>query len=196
MNPGHLAKHLTADRHAIRFFWLYQEPKPKRIMWVLVFKRKIMNQSTLVSLFDFDMDTGIFTWKTGQRKGMKAGTLTKIGYIQIRIGKNLFRAHRLAWLYCYGCFPSFDIDHIDGNKENNKISNLRDVEKYVNSQNKRKARSDNKTGILGVCKRKDKYRAQIYHSGKVVHLGFFDHAEDAKNAYLNAKRLFHAGNTL
>ncbi|WP_230878255.1 HNH endonuclease signature motif containing protein [Burkholderia sp. 9779_493] len=105
-------------------------------------------------------------------------------------------AHRLAWFYVYGEWPSGDIDHIDGVRTNNAINNLRDVPRGVNMQNQRRARSNNRTsGLLGVTWHARRYRwcAQIQVDGKRKGIGYFDDAETAHQAYLDAKRKLHAG---
>jgi hypothetical protein len=117
------------------------------------------------------------------------------------LGKRYY-AHRLAWLYEYGEFPEKIIDHIDGNRTNNSIHNLRDVSQALNSQNQKEARIDNGTGYLGVTfdkrPRTAKYRARIGITGcaKRICLGYFETPELAHLAYLDAKRKLHPGNML
>lgn len=148
-------------------------------------------------------ETGIFTWIRDVANNVKAGSLAgyvgKTGYRVIRIGKRNYKAHRLAWLYFYGVWPDDDIDHKDGDRDNNRIANLRDVVRQVNSQNQRSPAKKNGTGKLGVSltgSRKNPYRAAIWVSGKLLHLGVYESAELAHGAYLTAKRDLHAGCTL
>ncbi len=149
----------------------------------------------------YDCETGIFTWiksYRNQRLGKPVGCLDKDGYLSIKYGKKLYRAHRLAWWYVYGKFPDCQIDHIDGNKLNNAIKNLRDVTYAQNSQNQRKSHYDSKFGLLGVDynKTKNRFRARIQTEGKRITLGGFSNAEDAYNAYLEAKRKYHSTCTI
>lgn len=107
------------------------------------------------------------------------------------------RVHRLAWLYVHGEFPKAFIDHMDGDRLNNAISNLRDVSKTVNGQNMRKATKRSMTGYLGVSVApRGKFVASISVQGKYRYLGFFDTAELAHESYLAAKRELHEGCTI
>ncbi len=105
-------------------------------------------------IFKYDKDTGVFTWNiaTGStKKGKVAGTQTKAGYVQIQYKCKTYLAHRLAWLYVNGEYPIHNIDHIDGNRNNNAISNLRDVPQSVNVKNSSRDKR-NKTGHTGIWK--------------------------------------------
>jgi len=101
------------------------------------------------------------------------------GYPQARINGIMVCAHRLAWLIMTGTFNETDIDHIDGNKKNNKWSNFRLVNRSENCRNKSK-RSDNSSGITGISLKKSsgKWQAYIYHE-RHIHLGYFDSIEEA-----------------
>lgn len=150
----------------------------------------------------YDPKTGIFTWLARRQKvspGAVAGTNHSEGYRRIVVDSKFYYAHRLAWLYVNGNWPANSIDHIDGDRSNNRISNLRDASDDVNSQNLHGAQINNKTsGLLGVCfsKNAGKFHAQITHKRKPIHLGFFDDKNDAHQAYLDAKRRIHEGCTI
>lgn len=150
----------------------------------------------------YDPNTGIFTWRTahGQRCkiGAPAGTLHPDGYVVIETGGKGYRAHRLAWYFMTGEWPSGQIDHIDGVRHNNRWANLRDVSAQLNTQNQRGATKRNKCGFLGVYPHvtAGKWRAQITANGKKTHIGLFDSPELAHAAYVSVKRQLHAGNTL
>lgn len=107
-------------------------------------------------------------------------------------------AHRLIWLMVHGVWPTGQINHIDGNKLNNLLSNLRDVSQATNMQNQRRAHSDNASGLLGVYwhKRQCRFYSQIRVNKVLKHLGYFPNADLAHEAYLRAKRELHPGNTL
>jgi hypothetical protein len=105
------------------------------------------------------------------------------GYRQIGFKSKKYLSHRVAWFLHYGCWPNNDVDHIDGNPSNNKISNLRDVSHSKNLQNRKSATIRNKTGFLGVVKRCNKFAAHIHRDGKQIYLGRFDTAELAHQAY-------------
>ena len=134
----------------------------------------------------YDPETGDFTWIKSRVNSVKvgdiAGGLNQDGYIIIRFNFKQCRAHRLAWLFAYGKWPSNHIDHIDGNRSNNKINNLRDVTHQENSFNIKKVRSG--SGYIGVTKRKnDSWQARIMLNGKYICVGHFDTPELASEAY-------------
>lgn len=151
----------------------------------------------------YENDTGRFVWITGSRNrfrkvGGEAGTINRWGYRAISFGGKYLMAHRLAWLYTNGEWPINEIDHINGDRLDNRIENLRDVSRSINAQNIRSARCDSESKALGVswskCKRK--WIASIVTNGKQKYLGSFAAMEDASEAYLAAKRVVHAGCTI
>lgn len=98
-------------------------------------KEKLLTQERLKQLLDYDAETGKMHWKTGARAGAEAGGIGALGYRVIRVLDKVFKAHRLAWLYVYGVWPGPVIDHIDRDKLNNRISNLRDTTVSENTLN-------------------------------------------------------------
>lgn len=126
--------------------------------------------------------------------GDHAACLHKKGYFHVKIKGQSFREHRLIWHMLVGEIPKGkQIDHINGNRNDNRIENLRLVTNRENSQNKRSAMNTSKTGVLGVSyyKRYNCYVAQICVNYKKINLGYFDNINDAHTAYLDAKRNFH-----
>jgi hypothetical protein len=110
----------------------------------------------------------------------QAGHLSKYdGYIQIRVENKLYRAHHLAWLYCFGYLPR-ELDHINGIRVDNRIENLREVTHAENGRNT-KRHSTNTSGVTGVYYNKiNKYWvAQIRINYKTIYLGCFKDIEDA-----------------
>jgi len=161
-----------------------------------------MNQLQLKELLWYDAQTGVFRWRRERKYGLikpwtVAGWIDG-GYTRIQIGQKCHLAHRLAWLYEFGVWPSKDIDHINGNRDDNRLCNLRDVPRKINAQNRKAASSNNSSGFLGVSKhvRTGKFTAGIYIQGKRKHLGVFETAEQAHEAYLAAKRESHEGCTI
>lgn len=161
-----------------------------------------LSAETLRELLSYDHDTGQFTrLKAVARKtkvGSIAGWKDAQGYIQVTVNGNRHKAHRLAWLYVYGHWPTGQIDHINGNRSDNRLLNLRDASHGENVQNRRRANSNSKTGILGVSLHRPtgRWKAQIRIDQKSIHLGLFDTKEAARDAYLTAKRRIHGGCTL
>lgn len=153
------------------------------------------------ALLDYDPQSGLFVWRVpcGRAKaGSLAGHPTDNDRISIKINGQAHLAHRLAWLITNGSWPSRLIDHRDGVTTNNRIDNLRDVSNSVNLQNQRKATRGNRAGYLGVSLKRStgRFGANIRSAGKQIHLGYFDTAELAHAAYVDAKRKLHEGCTL
>ena len=164
--------------------------------WSLFLTIMEITQSSLQELLDYDPETGVFVWKVGSRRGKVAGFVQSGGYIQICIeGKNYY-AHRLAWLYAHGESVPTLLDHMDGDRSNNRVANLRPSSFRQNGENQRAARSDNSTGLLGVSKKRGKWRAAIKVDGKTRHIGTFDTPEAAHAAYVLNKRRLHEGCTI
>lgn len=153
----------------------------------------------LRELLRYDPETGDFTWKVKHTTRSIPGAqprATKNGYRLIVVDGEHHRGHRLAWLYMTGDWPVQSLDHIDGNKLNNRFENLRDITQAANSQNIKVATKRNSSGFLGVSPHKTRFRARIRVNRKLVHLGAFATPEEAYAAYLQAKRKLHPGNML
>jgi hypothetical protein len=144
----------------------------------------------------FDYIDGELVWKSRSSKrfntafsGKPAGCLRKDqGYVYIRFMQKQYLAHRL--IYAWHCDQEFDdkqIDHIDGNKSNNRIENLRLASPMENANNRGKQKN-NSVGLKGVTynRRAKKYQAQIHSLGKTKYLGIFDSSLDAYAAYMSA----------
>ena len=150
-----------------------------------------MNQQELKTLLHYDPPTGVFRWRHTPKRGMqpwdKAGAPNK-GYLSIRIGGKGYLAHRLAWMYVTGEFPTLQIDHIDGEKTNNAWNNLRLATNKQNAENT-KLSSKNTSGYRGVTFRKEygKYEANVKHNQKRFYLGSFATAEEAAEAARNKR---------
>ena len=154
-----------------------------------------LTQERLMSLVSYDAETGVFTWRITRRNcktGAVAGSLLK-GYVRISIDSKIYAAHRLAWLYTYGCWPSGEIDHINRVRNDNRLCNLREATRELNTQNAN-VRVDSPYGIRGVTKHKysNKYRARIQANKKAMLLGLFDTPEEAAAAYAAAAAKLHA----
>lgn len=159
------------------------------------------------SILFYDKGTGEFTWKERPKShfknlsyckrwnmryaGTKAGTIDGKGYSQINIRSKLYRAHRVAWLCTYGEWPVGEIDHINGIKTDNAITNLREATHSQNNMNREATK--NTSGARGVYwnKARSKWQAQIKLDRKCMYLGSFDNLEDAAKAYDLAASKYH-----
>ena len=154
------------------------------------------------SVIRYEPDTGKFFWKkrTGGTSlgGNEAiGTNDGRGYVRIGVLGRIYKAHRLAMFLTYGKFPEMEIDHINGNKADNRLSNLREASRVKNQQNHVSAYKNNSTGLLGVSQHKPGvWRARVCVAGKNKSLGLFSSPELAHEAYKEAKRVFHEGCTV
>lgn len=143
----------------------------------------------LFQYLDYNPDTGLFTWKVNTSRSGKigniAGNVNRRGYRSIWINGLNFYAHRLAWAMSYGEWPEADIDHINQNKSDNRILNLRKASRSENMFNRGKNKN-NTSGIKGVvfCKQTGKWRAQITINKKAVSIGRFFTQKEASDAYL------------
>jgi hypothetical protein len=149
-------------------------------------------------LFHYDPLTGIFIWKNppnthARRKGAIAGSIDKDkGRRRISVDNKLFPASNIAWLYMYGEWPEFELDHRNRDPLDDSIANLRDVPGSLNSANKGMAKA-NTTGFKGVFKHAqcEGWLAQIGVNGIKYYLGLYPTAELAAGAYRIAAAGLH-----
>lgn len=152
-------------------------------------------QDILKSQYSYNPDTGIFVYALSRSRfliGEIAGCSTsKEKYVRIHFEGKSRQAHRLAFLYMTGKWPEGLVDHLDGDKHNNRWDNLRDTTASVNSRN-RLLDKRNKSGITGVrwCKTSCKWEAYIYANGKSHRLGSFVEKEDAITARMTGELRF------
>lgn len=155
--------------------------------------RPISPVTELKRVFRYEPRTGLFYWAIKNRKmnpGDRAGGVRDDGYAYVNWKNRRYYSHRLAWAFVHGRMP-VGIDHIDGNPSNNRINNLREATRAQNNQNRRDV-----AGIYQhtVVKR---WVAQIrVPGGKTKHLGIFDTKDEARSAYIKAKRKLHPFGTL
>lgn len=133
----------------------------------------MVTQDVLKKVLNYD--NGHFYWKISgkgiKNKGCLAGCLRSTGYIAIRIGGKLYQAHNIAWLYVYGEYIPGFIDHVNGNRSDNRIENLRMASKSENCMNRSK-QSNNSSGETGVFFRKDTGKWMAYiGKGKIIKNG-------------------------
>jgi len=162
----------------------------------------ILTAAEARQLLDYNPETGILTWRHLDRSqcasemawraksrvfGSVAGSIAVNGYRSIAIGAKRYYAHRLAWLIMTGGWPTDDIDHRNGDRDDNRWSNIRAASRSQNHQN-RVGRED--TGASW-HERMGRWRAVITLDKKQKHVGYFDTEEEAVAAYREAKALYH-----
>lgn len=138
----------------------------------------------------YDADTGELRW-TVLFPGRLAGSVNSDGYVKLALERRDFKAHRIAWILHHGSAPPIGahIDHINGNRTDNRIANLRITDAKGNCENSAKPVS-NTSGFKGVakCAGSPRWRAFICHKRRQIHLGMFDTPEEAHAAYCKAAK--------
>lgn len=145
----------------------------------------------LKSVLEYNPDTGVFTWKVN-RGPVKAGDIAgglAHEYLMIRYNMIKYLAHRLAWFYMTNTWPTFQIDHINGNKQDNRWSNLRESTYTQNAHNKEF--NSNILGYRGIYKAGTKYAASIKINNITHYLGMYRSAIEAAKAYENKAMEVH-----
>ena len=147
---------------------------------------------TIRKVLGYDPDTGVFTRLSD---GRKVGFIVGGGYEEVFVAGKRYKAHRVAYAFTFGeCPAHFDVDHIDGCRNNNRASNLRLATRSENCQNQKTAHKDSKSGMRGVYlhKKTGKYAAQIMLNNQNKHLGLFSDKWAAFAARIKAERELHA----
>ncbi len=162
-----------------------------------------ITQAVVRQLIDYTAQTGEIMWKArdaslfpderaakvwNTRYAGKPCGVKSNGYLLISVFKKRIMAHRLVWLLAYGEWPSHDVDHINGNRDDNRLENLRAVTRAENLKN-RAVGCRNKSGTMGVdwFSPAKLWRARVYENGKEVSLGYFQTKELAVQARLEAE---------
>lgn len=168
-----------------------QEELKKHFMynpWTGIFYRKPVLREKWVSEINRK-----YYFEKNRFKAYEAGTKTLQGYIRIKYKRKQYTAHRLAFLYCFGYIPENEIDHINRDKSDNRISNLREASRICNTRNIG-IRTNNKTGVIGVCKGKYLWRSTITVNYKSISLGEFDNFNDAVKARWEGEKYYEFPN--
>lgn len=156
----------------------------------------MITQEFIKSILHYEQETGVFKWisRTSNRIniGDIAGSNKSFGYRQIKVSGKLYCAHRLAFLYVFGRFPLYELDHINGNVSDNRISNLREASRQENMKN-RGLYANNSSGYKGVyfMKSNKRWISAARLNGKNNYLGAFKSALEASNAYQDFAKKHH-----
>lgn len=157
-------------------------------------KRNHITKEEIQNLFDY-VDGKLF-WKEGRacnkiKTGSEAGTITHAGYRTVSVNGLTIRTHRLVYILHFGYAP-YMIDHINGDKLDNRIENLRPADDFTNQFNS-KINVRNSSGVKGVvwCKDRDKWKVQIQKNKKTHFFGYFDNIEEAEICMKNARKTLH-----
>lgn len=152
-----------------------------------------MDIQKMREFMDYDPLTGLMTWKKVLSNRTKPGSVCggnvdSKGYRRVCFDGKQYRAHRIAWALFYGVKPIDQIDHINGDKLDNRISNLRQANNSQNSRNC-KISKNNTSGVSGVTfhKASNRWMAQITVDRKNCYLGLFENKDDAISARKSAE---------
>lgn len=132
-------------------------------------------------IFTYDPETGYI-----RQRGYKFVSVpNEQGYLQSHWKGKRLKCHRVVWLLHKGEWPKGEIDHINRNRADNRIENLRDVSRHVNAANRPDAAS-----MTGTSWHPDKrkWKAKIQNQNKFIHIGYFNTQIEAHEAYLRARR--------
>lgn len=173
-------------------------------------EQPMVTQERLKQLFSYDAETGTFVFLARgaeefatvraasifrtKCQGKVAGWKHVAGYTSIRIDGSDYLAHRLAWLYVTGEHAANEIDHVNGDRSDNRFKNLRAVTKLENAHNQ-SLRVTNKSGINGVFPSRGRWRAEIVSEGRSIYLGEYKTREEGIAARRGAEKIlgFHRG---
>lgn len=156
----------------------------------------MITQSRLKELLRYNPETGIFNWIIDKGSVAKAGTsplsVNAYGYARVYVDGRHYLQHRLAWFYMTGSWPTHGIDHINGNRLDNRFCNLREATQGQNMKNIKLPKT-NTSGAKGAFwhKRAQKWMAQIKVDGRLIYLGLHPTMEAAADAYKKAAVIYH-----
>lgn len=173
-------------------------------------KMKQIDYETANELLFYEADTGKFYWKPRSIKWFYKGCVARTcsvwntrfagkeafnnkrsdGYCQGKLLNERYKSHRMAWLLHYGRNPSGYLDHINGDRSDNRICNLREATDIGNNGRNAKISKNNSTGYCGVTKHWNKFIARIGMNYERIFLGSFNTPEEANDAYQEAKKQY------
>ena len=157
----------------------------------------MLTADRLREALDYDPSSGAFRWRESRSgivggAGSVAGAPDGQGYRQIGIDGRLYREHRLAWMWVTGSWPADDLDHINGDRSDNRIENIRPATRSQNNANGRRPK-DNTSGHKGVSfdKKRQRWHAYVSKNYKRCHVGYFETLDEARLARAAAAERFY-----
>lgn len=154
---------------------------------------ELISHEKLIGLVDYDPETGAFTRRKRVNQVLgEMGFVDRQGYRRIHLLSKVYRAHRLAWFYMTGTWPYGEIDHINGDRQDNRFANLRACTHIQNNHNQT-VRRNNSSGVKGVYWSKSlrKWRGQVCLNYRIHHTPAFESIEDAAEAVRLLREQLH-----
>lgn len=149
----------------------------------------------LNSVLRYDSESGHLYWKEDRGrhkvKGKIAGYAHCEGYVAVGLDGKRFLAHRVAWMLTYGTWPDEWIDHVNGNRSDNRLVNLRECSPSENNSNRKNGPGRDLPKGVSFHRRTGKYQAHVRKSGRVVYSGLFASVEEAAVAYVANASIAH-----
>ena len=147
----------------------------------------------IARLLTYNSKTGVLRWLVNANSSIRAysvaGCNKHKGYIRVKIMKRLYAAHHLAWVLHYGTWPTKNLDHINGDRSDNRIRNLREANRSQQCWN---SIGRSKLGFpKGVSTCHNRYKAQIEIDGRTIYLGVYDTPDEAHAAYCSYAKDIH-----
>lgn len=162
-----------------------------------------LTKERLLQVLSIDPETGVIRWAARNSNRVKvgdlAGTVGPEGYLMVRIDGRRYFAHRIVWLWVHGEWPRALIDHVNCQRLDNRIANLREADRIGNGQNRRNPPANKKScQLLGATfdKRRCRWAARITVNSRRKHIGYYASAEEAHAAYVAEKVAKHPFQTI
>lgn len=145
----------------------------------------ILTAERVRARLDYKPATGVLRWRVNSKV---AGCVSDDGYRLVGLDGRLYKAHRLAWLHYHGDWPAGELDHVNGDRDDNRIANLRECSRTQNNRNRHRGKHGRLLGAH-LYARTGRWTSRITdRDGKSRHLGYFDTEQAAHLAYMQARR--------
>lgn len=157
--------------------------------------RRKVTQEQLRELFTLDPDEGVLRYRVKHlryKAGLVAGSVGHKGWRSIMVNQRRYQAHHLVWMYVHGRWPTHELDHVNGIRDDNRLSNLREADAFQQVMNSARPPT-NKSGARNVyfIRKSGKFRVSVRYRGKHVHIGHFSTLQEASVAATDARNRLH-----